>query len=70
MVNQVTTGCANCYYNLNGFCSYRNNCNGATCLKQTSGGNFITVPLDAPIVEPKFVTPCLICGKEVEVNSL
>lgn len=68
-MNQVKTGCANCYYNLNGFCSYGNVCGGSTCQKQTSDGNFMTVPLDAPIVEPKFATPCLICGKEVVVNA-
>ena len=68
-MNQVTTRCANCYYNLNGFCSYGNVCSGATCQKYTPEGDFITVPLDAPIVEPKFATPCLICGKEVVVNA-
>ena len=71
-MNQVTTGCANCYYNLNGYCSYGNSCSGATCQKYTTDGGFITVPLDAPIVkglEPKFATHCLICGKEIMING-
>ena len=71
-MNQAKTGCASCYYYLNGYCTYGNICSGVTCMKPDASGHLVTLPVDAPLVsaiEPQLATRCLICGKEVLIHK-
>lgn len=71
-MNQITTRCANCFYNLNDHCIYGNSCSGVTCVKPDANGHLVTLPVDAPVVsaiEPQLVTHCLICGNEVLIHK-
>ena len=71
-MNQVKTGCANCYYYFNGYCTYGNICSGVTCVKPDANGHLITLPVDAPVVsaiEPQLATHCLVCGKQIFIHK-
>lgn len=45
-INETRTGCANCLYYYNGYCSYGNVCGGLSHIIYTSSNRTVTVPMD------------------------